>query len=226
MKVLVAVGLGCLLAGCAASITPSVTQINTFMPGQVQVKKAGEPMLERGSVASLPGFLAKLNYYPPEMEGVVFPLIRKGDVWYCPKKLDDDDLVCLNDGYDRESLIPTGNQGLVEKPLFIIKKSGEFRGLYFSGPGRVVEQDERFAGLFAAIEVPLKGTAKQQLIYEGRIDDNIKITYLEFAEDFTRPVYFEGMTFNISSLNLVNVRDIMIEIIEANEEQVRFIVKN
>ncbi|HEY5974294.1 MAG TPA: hypothetical protein VIU41_06080 [Geobacteraceae bacterium] len=223
---MVLVLFSCMLAGCAATIPPKVTQINTFMPGQVQVKKTGEPMLERGTITALPGFLAKLNYYPPEMEGVVFPLIRKGDVWYCPKRLDDGDLVCLNDGYYQESLVPTGDQVLHEKPLFILKQNGEFRGLYFPGPGRVVEQNERFAGLFAAIEVPLKGTGKQQLIYEGRIDDNIKITYLEFAEDFTKPVYFEGMTFNISSLNLVSVRDIMIEIIEANEEQVKFIVKN
>ena len=227
MKRIVLLLLSLLLAGCVTKVAPTVKNINTLVPGLVQTKKTGEPMLERGMIKSIKGFMARTNYYPPDMEGMAFPLIRKGVVWQCPTMLDDGDFLCVNDEYyQNETLTPTGKESLSELPLFVLKSLGEFRGLYFARTGLVVEEKDKMKGVFIPIDVPLNETYKHELIYEGRVEDNIKITYLEFAEDFTRPVFYQGLSFNIASLNIVSIKDILIEVIDANETEIKFIVKN
>jgi hypothetical protein len=214
-------------SGCTAGVAPTVKNINTLTPGLVQAKKAGEPMLERGLVKSIPGFMARANSYLSDMEGVVFPLVKKGYTWKCFKRLDDGDFVCDNDEYFKDDdLASTTRLVLLDKPGFVIKPWGEFRGLYFAKTGRIAEYGDNLKGILVPVEVPMPETYKHELIYDGRVDDNIKITYLEFAEDFTKPVYYQGLSFNIASLNIINVRDIMIEVLEANEREIRFIVKN
>lgn len=215
------------LAGCTTSIRPMVKTINTLTPGLVQTKKTGEPMLERGLLKAIPGFMARSNVYLSDMDGLVFPMVKKGAIWKCFRRLDDGDFVCDNDEYFQDSdLTLTTQQVILDKPVFIIKPNGEFRGLYFGKTGRISEQPGKIKGGFVPVEVPMVDTFKHELIYEGRVDDNIKITYLEFAEDFTRPTYYQGLSFNIASLNIINVRDIMIEVLEANEKEIRFVVKN
>ena len=227
MNKFASIALALLICGCAAKVSPTIKSIDTLAPGLVQTKKTGEPMLEQGLIKSINGFMARTTAYPSPMDGVVFPMIKKGDTWSCTKRLDDGDFVCDNAQYfKREASISAARPLNPERLGFVIKPWGEFRGLYYADTGRISEQPEALKGLFVPIEVPLTETFKHELIYEGRIDDNVKITYLEFGEDFTKPTYFQGLTFNISSLNIISIRDIMIEVLSADEKEIQFIVKN
>ena len=60
-------------------------------------------------------------------------------------------------------------------------------GVYLPWLNLMSEQPNRLKGVFTATEIPLKETHKKELIYDGKTDDVIKITYLEFGEDFTHP---------------------------------------
>ena len=227
MRVVILIAVLLLLNGCASGIPPKIKVLNTLMPGVVQIKKSGEPMLETGLIKSVPGFMARANSYLSDMDGVVFPLVKKGTTWQCFSRIDNGDLLCSNEEYFSNEELPTStNQSALDKPSFVIRPWGEFRGFFYKSTGRISEQPGKLKGVFVPVEVPMPETYKHELIYDGRVEDNIKITYLEFAEDFTRPTFFQGLSFNIASLNIINVKNIMIEVLEANSQQIRFIVKN
>jgi len=226
-SLIVSVLVSGVLAGCAASIPPKVTSIDTLQPGKLQVRKAGEPMLERGVLRVQPGFQAKVDAFLPKAGEILLPPVKRGDIWECTGKATDEYLVCGLPARIQNGLINENGTRIGEIHKFAFKPWGEFVGV-LTPTGRVVQIDDprKVAGIFEPIEIPLTGSQKTELIYDGRIDDTIKITYLEFGSDFTKPTYFKGLSYNVSSLNLIHIKEMMIEVVEANENEIRFIVRN
>lgn len=216
-----------LLTGCTSAIQPKVVKIDTLQPGKVQTRKAGESMLERGVLKVQPGFQAKVDVFLPRAGEILLPLVKRGDTWECQGKATDGYLVCSLPQRVLNSLIKSDGTRIGEIHKFLFKPWGEFVGL-ITPTGRVVQIEEpgKVAGIFEPVDIPLTGSQKTELIYDGRIDDVIKFTYLEFGTDFTKPTYFKGMSFNISSLNLITIKDLMIEVLDANENEIKFVVRN
>jgi hypothetical protein len=216
-----------LMTGCAGTLPPKITSIDTLQPGKLQVRKTGEPMLERGVLKVQPGFKAKVDTFLPKAGDILLPSIKRGDVWECSGKATDPYLVCGLPARIQNSLINEDGTRIVDIHKFAFKPWGELVGV-ITPTGRVVEIDDarKVAGVFEPIEIPLVGSQKTELIYDGRFDDVIKITYLEFGSDFTKPTYFKGLSYNVSSLNLINIKEMMIEVVEANENEIKFIVRN
>jgi hypothetical protein len=213
------------LVGCTSAVQPTIRDINTLAPGVIQVRRVGEPMLEKGVIKALPGFVARTNAYLPSMERLIFPPIKKGDILECPKRLDNGDFLCAKPGMLPTDVLNDAGDPCPQLPLFVFKPWGEFRGLYLPWLNQMSEQPNRLKGVFTATEIPLKETHKKELIYDGKTDDVIKLTYLEFAEDFTQPTLFQGLSYDTASLNVINVKDIKIEVIEATESSIKFMVK-
>lgn len=219
--------VGVLLAGCTSSIKPTVRQIDTITRGVAQTKKTGEPMLEKGVIKVMPGFTAKATFYPPKLDSIIFPVVRRGDIWECKRKLDNGDLLCTMPVMKMHHLIlDSGQPVTTDPPFFIMKADGELAGVYYDGSKRIVMHDHPVIGMFEPVEVPMKDSYKREVVYDGRTDDIIRLTYLEFADDFSKPMLFQGLTYNISSLNIINVRDILIEVLDANEQEIRFMIMN
>jgi hypothetical protein len=216
-----------MLAGCTSSIQPKIVKIDTLQSGKVQTRLAGEPMLERGILKVQPGFQAKVDIFLPKAGEILLPLVKRGDTWECLGKASDDYLVCSLPSRVLNSLIMADGTRAGDLHKFLFKPWGELVGL-LTPTGRIVQIEEpgKVAGIFEPVDIPLVGTQKTELIYDGRMDDVIKFTYLEFGSDFTRPTYFKGLSYNISSMNLINIKDMMIEVLDANEKEIKFIVRN
>lgn len=215
------------LAGCSSTLSPKVTKIDTLQMGKLQVRKTGEPMLELGILRVQPGFQAKVDAFLPQAGEILLPLVKRGDTWECQGQASDNYLVCSLPDRVLNSLIMADGTRVGGMHKFVFKPWGELVGL-ITPTGKIVQVDEpgKVAGIFAPVEIPLPGSKKTELIYEGRLDDIIKITYLEFDNDFTKPTYFKGLSYNVSSLNLINIKDMMIEVVEASETEIKFIVRN
>jgi hypothetical protein len=216
-----------LLAGCAGSTAPKVTRIDTLQAGKLQVRKTGEPMLERGLLAVRPGFKAKSDVFLPRAGEILLPLVKRGDLWECSGSTTDEYMACSLPPRLLSNMIMADGTRVNDIHRFAFKPWGELVGV-ITPTGRIVQVEDpgKVAGLFEPVEIPLAGSQKTELIYDGRIDDIIKLTYLEFGSDFTRPTYFKGLSYNISSLNLINIKDMMIEVVDANESEIKFIVRN
>jgi hypothetical protein len=219
--------IGLLMSGCGATVKPVVKQINTLATGVVQTTIVGEPMFEKGMLRLVPGFVAKANYYLPDMDHLVFPTVKKGAVWVCSGILKSGDYLCSNPEINEENVVTdTGAKFSGPLPIFIIRPWGEFHGLYYAETGRVSEQQNRLHGLFSPIEVPLQDSYKAQLIYNGKTDSTLNLTYQEFAGDMQKPATSEGLIYEITSINMIKVKNIMIEVLEATDSSIKYIFKN
>ena len=219
--------VGLFMSGCAATVHPTVKNINTPSPGVIQTKLVGELMLEKGSLRVVPGFVATTNYYLPEMDNLVFPTVKRGAVWVCDGILDSGDYLCSNAEISQKDVVTnTGRPLTSELPLFVIKPWGEFHGLYYTDTGRVSEQENRLHGLFSAVEVPLQDSYKAQLIYNGKTNSTINLTWQEFAGSQKQPAVSKGLSYEITSVNMINVNNVIIEVVESTDSSIKYIVKN
>jgi len=228
MKRLVLPLIGFCLWGCTYAIKPTVTTIDTLTPGVVQTRPVGAALFEKGVTKMVPGFITRTTCYLPVMEHLVFPPLKKGTTFIPEGRLGNGDFLCTTAKFNRKNVFTdTGMPIERDVPRFIIKPQGEFRGLYFTGSGRIAEQEERLKDLFSSTEVPIKDSYKNELIYNGKNDDGmIKLTYREFSGDMTEPSFYKGLTYNIASLKLIKVKDVLIEVVEATNADITFIVKN
>lgn len=214
------------LNGCTQAISPAIKNYNTIQPGAIQTKQLGEALFEKGTVTVLPGFKAERDSDLPLMGHVLFPPVKRGDVWTCDRYLKNDYL-CFNyelkmDGVQDYS---DGNQPEI-MPYFIIGRDGDFRGLYYPIRGYTLALDDPLLrGLFKPVEVPQSGSFKQELIYSGKRDDNIRFVYREFREDLSSPSLFKTLNYNLSSLDIVRFDDTIIEVIEATSSFIRYRIK-
>lgn len=72
--------------------------------------------------------------------------------------------------------------------------------------------------------LPGKGSFKEELLYSGRDGDNIKLSYREYSNDFARPAFYQEPTYNLNEGKTITFRNMKIEIIEANNETIKYVI--
>lgn len=70
--------------------------------------------------------------------------------------------------------------------------------------------------------VPGKTNFVQELLYNGRSGDTIRLTYREFAEDLTRPTTTQELQYDLAASPVVGFRNVRLEVLEANNTEVQF----
>jgi len=65
---------------------------------------------------------------------------------------------------------------------------------------------------------------KEELIYTGRSDNTIYISYREYKKDFARPAFFQELRYDFGQSRIVVFKQYRLEIIEATNEYIKFIV--
>lgn len=213
------------LTGCVASLEATVTELAPPI-GTPQVARVGEPMLVRGKVTTIPGFRLRNDQYLPPVDDLVLPSARRHDLWICFEKSGDDLLVCrfprpLHDRIVRnDGSKPQGEYRLVFRPW------GEAVGI-MAPEGGIFRFDDpsRLAGLFEPAPVPLPGSRKEEIVYDGRFDDMIRFTCKEYEDDLTRPARFFAISVRVGSLGTVTLRESVVEVLSADDREIRFIVR-
>jgi hypothetical protein len=215
------------LSGCTTSLHPTLKKIDNIEPGMMKTAELGGTIYETGYLRVLPGFVASKSSYLPEMDNLLLPVVKKGALWVCNGKLSSGDYLCLNpDIAERDVTTNTGIPLATKLPLFIIKPSGEFSGLYYTDTGRESLQADSLPGLFVYRDVPLEDSYKRRLVYGGRGDLAINLIYQEFNGNMTQPTFSEAISYEMTSANLINVKNVIIEVVEATASSIRYIVKN
>ena len=74
--------------------------------------------------------------------------------------------------------------------------------------------------------VYLKGSMKQELIYNGKSQNTIKLSYREFKDDFVRPAFSQELTYDLSEGKIIGFRGMKIEVLEATNSGIKFIVQS
>lgn len=220
-----------LLFGCMVSMVPIIPQkeqIYSFKLGDVQESLLGDPMLSKTDGISAPGYIATSNFQPPSQNlGMLqFAPIVTGTVWAVIGKLQNGGSVCRSDSYQKPSV--QGEPVLWDFCL-VVNNVDEAYGYSGCSTGSVYLQTwnpkpNRF--LKKVDRVYLKGSFKQELIYNGKSQNTIKLSYREFKDDFARPAFSQELTYDLSEGKIIGFREMKIEILEATNSGIKFIVRS
>ncbi len=63
---------------------------------------------------------------------------------------------------------------------------------------------------------------QQTLIYSGRIEDRVRISYREFYGDTARPAFSNDVDYDLSESNLISYKGARIEILSADNSSIRY----
>lgn len=229
MKPKIAILILLALTSCAmpqfAARSPIIPQsriIKSFTPETTITKTVGETMVERGDLRVFPGFMAIEEFSLPAIQGQVFPPIAKGSTWTCMQLISADEYACA-----RTSLDEATGQVLPVVVLndMVINKSGDIVGIAGRIYSVLTKFDNVISGKLMPVESPVKGSYKQELIYNGKSKDTIKISYREYRNDMARPAFFQDLTYDLLESREIAFRDLRIVVIEATNSAITFSVK-
>lgn len=60
----------------------------------------------------------------------------------------------------------------------------------------------------------------QELIYNGRVDNNLRFIYREFSNDLVRPAFTQEVQYDTNESNIIGFRDLRIEVISATNTEI------
>ena len=219
--------ISCILVmGCATTTTrimPEFKSSDTLLIGNLQQKTLGEPMIVKMNLYFYPGFIAETDYTPPNYLGFQLPTINRDSQWFCPRKLENGNYRCkptVGWGVIRGLGAPMDSTGY----NLVISPGGNFIG-YVVDPWDTATPYAEQLKIFAMTEIAQLGSFKQELIYNGKSKDTLKITYREFKDDFARSAFTQDLTYDMTESNEIGFRGMVIEVVEATNSFIKFIVK-
>ena len=71
-----------------------------------------------------------------------------------------------------------------------------------------------------ASEVPV--SFEQQLIYNGRVDNNLRFVYREFSDDLARSAFSQEAQYDLEESNIIGFKSVRIEVIEATNSKIKY----
>ena len=63
---------------------------------------------------------------------------------------------------------------------------------------------------------------EQQLIYNGRVGDNLKFVYREFNKNMARSAFSQEVQYDLSESNIIGFKEVRIEVIEATNSNITY----
>lgn len=214
--------------GCSNTVKPMVKVVDSLQTVDVQTRMVGEPMVEKGTLTVLPGYVAVTSYHLPPLDGLLFPMLKQGTTFVCRQRLDNGDLLCQSPSITEKN-VRTIDGHLIKfsVPLFIFdSKEGDLIGIYYGHTGHYRLQDDLPTGVFSKREIALKDSFKEELVYAGKARDTISITYKEFSGNLERPLSFKNMQYDLTGSVNITFNNKVIEVLDADENSIKFRVKN
>lgn len=195
--------------------------MTSFKAGIPETKTVGETMVERVYLQTFPGFMATEDFSIPKVSSVNTspPPFPKGTRWRCMQRISADDYVCSATASYR-SVVP-GKQN----PELAINKSGEVIGIFEDAFGNLIRFGNVISGKLLPIDVPSGNYHKQEWTYSGSSDSIVIISYREYKNEISSPVFVEDLTYDIASSREIALQDLRIEIVYATEWTINYLVK-
>jgi hypothetical protein len=195
-------------------ILPQKRPITNFTPEITLMKTVGEIMITRLDGEVYPGF-ELTEYLPPA---------SPGSKWECRLSVYIDGDWCY-----RCSTVGSGIPTFPDYPTrdydLAINKSGGIIGVIEKGNGSLTRSQKVIGGKLRPVEILSEGLYKQELIYNGKSKDTIRLSYREYIKDMARPAFFQDLTYDLLESREIAFRDLQIEVLEATNSTIKFFVK-
>jgi len=223
-----------ILSACAAVDTNSV-KYQTFKPtyawmqdppvGKPVTAKVGQPMAVESLAAVFDGFVSKGRYeiHIPD-DVTLFPKhISPEDEYIIWGELPGGDVVARNMAFAR-AIRSDRESGKLELVL-IARRNGDIYGYASFAHAELIIGKMNPAIKLHPQRVAVPVDFRQDLIYRGKSGDIMHVDCLEYLGDMATPVSKQAMTYNLAASKTISFKGVLMDIVEATENAVTFVVK-
>ena len=215
----------CIAPGCASvpnNYAPITTQISEPALNEIHEVTLGEQMLRQGTATltqgvflpqqnNIKGFILSPGFYPKsgEERGRMFTSFDTRNSGF------ETGYVSLEGGLFGQIILPRAIRFSREKQETCVMAPN----LY----GMVQPVcDTEFPYQFTEKPFRSINDFQQTLIYSGRVGDKIKISYREFSNSMARDAFTNDAEYDLSASNLIAYKGARLEVVEANNEKIRY----
>lgn len=250
---LAATAVSLLLVGCVTAMMPPPTTVDNktnYTIGSEMSASIGEPLVIVNKMKVAPQFVATKDIEAPKAGAMWAGMIPKGaklhavgmdqkgtEFYLAWEKLPAGlTLRVTADGRISEKVTEKDSSGNA-----VERSRNKARGWYNSGYVDLTGQRAP-AGAIAKLPQgtwpagklfdrsgsgkPLEGSFKAEIVYSGKVGNNIKAIYREYymekGKSFARPAFSQELSYNLAESKVIAYKSIRIEIIKANNSSIRF----
>lgn len=207
-------------------LPPRYEKIESLNVGKIQEKAVGETMLFVIDAKYIPGFEAISDYQISSPTGAALfayqnPFIQKGEQCSVVGTIENGDYLCAITSKAISSGVPVDWSHCI-----LINSLGEpyaDTSCIAKNPQIWVQKPNNF---LKPIKVFLPGSFRQEIVYNGKSKDMIKLQYREYKDDFARAAFYQELIYDLSESNEIGFKGMKIEVIEATNSVIKFIVKS
>lgn len=221
MRVLIVILAGLLLSACASTqmISPTVQRIDQPSIGEVVSVELGETIVEKGRLSTYEGLI--LSNELQWGDGLLLKRFILSPGRLKARMKDDRFTYYFSDNMASKDAIkgtsPYHDGGLCQAN----DGSGPIKG--FVVPGRCalnwgMEPQVR-ATQIHDLNAPVH---RQELIYNGRVGDSLKLLYREFTGDTMRPPLSQDLQYDLNESAIIGFRSVRIEVVEASNTRLTY----
>jgi hypothetical protein len=209
-------------------IKPNIELKYSPAVGEVKESDMGDAMIEVKTGDVYTAFVVLEDYQPPLSSPgeQAFAPIKKDSIWLVIGKLESGEYIADNREYP---FYPKAGSKEMPYPYrMVANQSGDAVGLikaFKNDPPRIWEPKP--TNIVKRIDSYFKeGGFKQQFVYSGKSRKEIKISYREFKDDFARPAFTQDLTYDLSESKTIGFKGMKIDVIQATNSQIKFIIKS
>lgn len=220
MKKIVLLSLIIILNSCVASmstISLNHREYDGIKEGTI-MKDLGEPLITKGIEKYSKGIKmeSSVNEVVKKQLGIVYDVnLRDGEILY----LGGVDKV--REFYFSENVKTVGNF-TYKQGIALNKKTGQ-KFLFFSQGTYLIDKEFDFK----YSETEYKGKEcnecfKQELVYNGKSENTIKVIYREFNNNMARPAFTQNLNYDLNEGNIISFKGCKIKVLNAKNTGIEY----
>lgn len=198
-----------------------------FDIGKIKQTNIGDIMVMDQDIHYYEGLTIISDFQPPSSLAISYPLLRSGTTFEPYGKLKSGETVYKSIEY---GLLSTNKIGGVPLYTYCLIVDAEKNAIGDSS-GDSADCSSVIVRRWPQ-SIPMKetkltqtGSFKKELIYQGKSGNTIRLLYREFRDDMARPAFYQDLTYDMTETNIIGFRGTTIEVIEATNLYIKFVVK-
>lgn len=215
------------LTGCAG-VTPYALKTLkhrsvSYIIGEEQARNTGEPMIVEEDLVFYKAPVAMADYQPPPQFGSNYPIIRYGTEFSPYGRLNNGDTLYRSEGLKPRTM---NGEPVAWEYCIAVDQAGQAYGDAACALGITRRWEPRPENFLEMKAVYKEGSARKELLYGGRSGDTIRVAYREFRGNLAAQAFYQELVYDLSESNTIRFRGMAIDVREATNSHIRFVVRS
>ena len=215
------------LSGCAGVAPHALKTLKrssvSYVIGAEQARNTGEPMIVEEDLVFYKTPVAIADYQVPPQFGSTYPAIRYGMEFLPYGRLRNGDTLYRSDGLRPRTM---NGQPVAWDYCIAVDQDGQAYGDTACALGITRRWEPKPENFLEMKAVYKEGSARKELLYGGRSGDTIRVAYREFRGNLAAQSLYQDLVYDLSESSTIRFRGMAIDVREATNSHIRFIVRS